>query len=58
MDCIIDFLREIGLRVSLAEIRGPTVLPGIRVSEGGPYRGPATVSNIPATCCMRRDIWP
>jgi hypothetical protein len=35
MDRIVEFLREIGLEVRVAEIEGPTVLPGIKVVEGG-----------------------
>src|SRR4051812_6792975 len=38
---IVAFLREIGLVVRVAEIEGPTVLPGIRVVEGGLVVDPA-----------------
>ena len=35
VDCIFEFLREIGLKVSTAEIVRPTILPGIRIEAGG-----------------------
>jgi hypothetical protein len=41
MDRIVGFLREIGLVVRVAEIEGPTVLPGIKVVEGGLVVDPA-----------------
>jgi hypothetical protein len=33
-DQILSFLKEIGLEVRLAEIEGPTILPGIHVESG------------------------
>ena len=41
MDRIVGFLREIGLAVWVAEIDGPTVLPGIKVVNGGLVVDPA-----------------
>src|SRR5882672_552004 len=41
IDRIVEFLRESGLAVRVAEIEGPTVLPGIKVVEGGLVVDPA-----------------
>jgi hypothetical protein len=38
---IVRFLREIGLSVQTGEIRGVTVLPGIRIASGGLLIDPA-----------------
>src|SRR5258708_1523489 len=45
MDCVLDFLRGIGLAVSIGEIEGPTVLPGIRVVAGGLVVDPARLKH-------------